>query len=172
MQNSMKHLDSVTSFHQKILSAWSSSFYPFLFIVFSRMLRNSTPHFVHPSVDQSDPFLVADTQLYKRLCLSVCWLVGLSVTIESKSEKTRISAPAHPSATDGRVSGLVFSLVECYKLYTSLSLCCQVGWSVRHARVEKWENAHFRPCPPVRNWWPCIRPCLIVINRNVLSMIE
>ena len=27
------------------------------------------------------------------------------------------------------------------------------------ARVEKWENAHFRPCPPVRNWWPCIRPC-------------
>ena len=107
MQNSMKHLDSVTSFHQKILSAWSSSFYPFLFIVFSRMLRNSTPRFVHPSVDQSDPFLVADTQLYKRLCLSVCWLVGLSVTIESKSEKTRISAPAHPSATDGRVSGLV-----------------------------------------------------------------
>ena len=34
-----------------------------------------------------------------------------------------------------------------------------VGRSVRHARVEKWENAHFRPCPSVRNWWPCIRPC-------------
>jgi len=28
--------------------------------------------------------------------------------IELKSVKTRISAPAHPSATDGRVSGLVF----------------------------------------------------------------
>ena len=27
--------------------------------------------------------------------------------IESKSGKTRISAPARPSATDGRVSGLV-----------------------------------------------------------------
>ena len=81
----MKHLDSVTSFHQKILSAWSSSFYPFLFTVFSRMLRNSTPRFVHPSVDQSDPFLVADTQLYKSLCPSV---VRPSVREhESKSEK-------------------------------------------------------------------------------------
>ena len=28
--------------------------------------------------------------------------------IELESVKTRISAPAHPSATDGRVSGLVF----------------------------------------------------------------
>ena len=53
-------------------------------------------------------FLVADMQLYKRLCPSVGPLVGPLV---------------------------------------------------RHARVEKWENAHFRPCPPVRNWWPCIRPC-------------
>ena len=40
---------------------------------------------------------------------SVGWLVGWSVTLESKSGKTRISAPAHPSATGiGRVSGLVF----------------------------------------------------------------
>ena len=57
-------------------------------------------------------FLVADTQLYKRLCPSVRpsvgWSVGRSVTLELKSGKTRISAPAHPSATDGRVSGLVF----------------------------------------------------------------
>ena len=53
-------------------------------------------------------FLVADTQLYKRLCPSVRPLVGPSVIIESKSEKTRISAPAHPSATGmGRVFGLV-----------------------------------------------------------------
>ena len=57
-------------------------------------------------------FLVADTQLYKRLCPSVGWLVDQLV-----------------------------------------------GWSVCHASVEKWENAHFRPCPPVCNWWPCIRPC-------------
>ena len=59
----------------------------------------------------SNMFLVADTQLYKRLCPSVGWLVGWlvgwSVVIELKSGKTRISAPAHPSATDGRVSGLV-----------------------------------------------------------------
>ena len=60
-------------------------------------------------------FLVADTQLYKRLCPSVRRLVsrlvgrlvGRSVTLELKSWKTCISAPAHPSATDGRVSGLV-----------------------------------------------------------------
>ena len=54
-------------------------------------------------------FSVADTQLYKRLRPSVGWSVGRSVeVIESKSGKTRISAPAHPSATGGRVSGLVF----------------------------------------------------------------
>ena len=56
-------------------------------------------------------FLVADTQLYKRLCPSVRRLVGRlvgwSVTLELKRGKMRISAPAHPSATDGRVSGLV-----------------------------------------------------------------
>ena len=61
-------------------------------------------------------FLVADKRLYKRLCpsvgpsvrRSVGWSVGWSVTLESKSGKTRISAPAHLSATGiGRVSGLV-----------------------------------------------------------------
>ena len=60
-------------------------------------------------------FLDASTHLYKRLCpsigRSVGRLVGRSVeVIESKSGKTRISAPAHPSATGGRVSGLVPSL--------------------------------------------------------------
>ena len=40
---------------------------------------------------------------------SVRWSVGEH---ESKSVKTRISAPAHPSATGGRVSGLVFSEVN------------------------------------------------------------
>ena len=43
-------------------------------------------------------FLVADTQLYKRLCPSI-------------GRKTRISALAHPSATGiGRVSGLVLNI--------------------------------------------------------------
>ena len=55
-------------------------------------------------------FLVADQRLYKRLCPSVRRSIGRSVTLESKSGKTRISAPAHPSATGiGRVTGLVFS---------------------------------------------------------------
>ena len=62
-------------------------------------------------------FLVADKRLYKRLCPSVCrsvgWLVGPSVRgHESKSEETRISAPAHPSTTGGRVSGLVLPLLH------------------------------------------------------------
>ena len=62
-------------------------------------------------------FLVADKRLYKRLCpsvgRSVGWLVGWSVTLESRSGKTRISAPAHPSATGiGRVSGLVSNFRE------------------------------------------------------------
>ena len=48
-------------------------------------------------------------------------LVGWSVTLELKSGKTRISAPAHPSATDGRVSGLVLSL-SLVSLSRSLSL--------------------------------------------------
>ena len=33
-----------------------------------------------------------------------------------------------------------------------------VGPSVCNDRVGKCEKAHFRPCPPVRNWWPCIQP--------------
>ena len=39
-----------------------------------------------------------------------------------------------------------------------------VRWSVRPwARVEKCENAHFCPCPPVCNWyWQCIRPCSLM----------
>ena len=37
------------------------------------------------------PFLVADTQLYKRLCPSVGWLVGRSVRgHESKSEEMSV----------------------------------------------------------------------------------
>ena len=61
-------------------------------------------------------FLVADTQLYKRLCPLVHWSVGPLVRQsngpsvhlhKSKSGKTCISTPAHPSPTGGSVSGLV-----------------------------------------------------------------
>ena len=64
-------------------------------------------------------FLVADTQLYKRLCPSVCPSVRRSVMIKLESVKTRLSAPAHPSATGiGRVSGLVSFFVHfpCYSM--------------------------------------------------------
>ena len=42
-------------------------------------------------------------------------------------------------------------------------LCPSVRRSVGHGdQVGKCENAHFHPCPPVRNWyWPCIRPCYL-----------
>ena len=68
-----------------------------------------------------------DTQLYKRLCPSVRpsvrpsvgWSVGEH---EWKSVKTRISAPAHPSATGGRVSGLVLLLLPLH-LNLFLRLC-------------------------------------------------
>ena len=60
-----------------------------------------------------EEFLVAEKRLYKRLCPSVRWSVRpLVMVIELESVKMRISAPAHPSATDiGRVSGLVFANV-------------------------------------------------------------
>ena len=70
-------------------------------------------------------------QLHKRLCPSVHPSVGRSVRdhesksvrrsimIELKSGKTRISAPAHPSATDGRVSGLVILNHRHNSLFTS-----------------------------------------------------
>ena len=53
-------------------------------------------------------------------------------------------------------------LVADTQLYKSLcpSIRPSVRPSVRRCqRVEKWKNAHFRPRPPIRNWWPCIRPC-------------
>ena len=72
-------------------------------------------------------FLVVVTQLYKRLCpsvgLSVRQSVGLSVRQhESKSRNMRISAPAHPSATGGRVSGLVLDTQLYVRLCLSIRL--------------------------------------------------
>ena len=54
-------------------------------------------------------------------------------------------------------------LMAYTQLYKSLcpsggpSICQFVGpWAL----VQKCENAHFRPCPPICNWyWLCIRPC-------------
>ena len=83
---------------------------------------------------------VCVTQLYNRLCPSVGRSVGWYVTHELKSGKTRISAPAHPSATGGRVSGLVYLfihlfifLVACYvTLQGALSVGRSVVWLVGH----------------------------------------
>ena len=41
---------------------------------------------------------------------------------ESKSVKTRISAPAHPSATGGRVSGLVHFLAFASWFYDTVNM--------------------------------------------------
>ena len=54
------------------------------------------------------------------------------------------------------------NLVSCghVTLKEALSVCPSIGPSVcPWARVKQWENAHIRPCPPVRNWRLCIRPC-------------
>ena len=76
-------------------------------------------------------FLVADTQLYKRLCPSVHRSVGPSVgrsvgEHESKSVKTRNSARAHPSATGGRVSSLVNCRLTTLRHFAHPSLCRSV----------------------------------------------
>ena len=64
-----------------------------------------------------------DTTLHPALSIcrsvgqSVGWSVGRLVRgHKSKSEETPISAPAHPSATGGRVSGLVFSSSSFFDL--------------------------------------------------------
>ena len=69
------------------------------------------------SAKQSVCFLVADSGLYKRLCLSVGLSVCRSVhEHESKSGNTCISVAAHLSATGiGRVSGLVFFAIVKYQ---------------------------------------------------------
>ena len=67
---------------------------------------------------------VADTQLYKRLCPSVDPSVRSSVRPSVHNDwvdkwEKRISAPAHLSATGGRVSGLVVTVFkqafECFE---------------------------------------------------------
>ena len=77
--------------------------YFYVCITWNKTIRKFLIHFGHCEFE----FLVADKRLYKRLCPSVRQSIGPSVVIELESVKTRISAPAHPSATGGRVSGLV-----------------------------------------------------------------
>ena len=72
------------------------------------------PSFVMVTLKFFFYFLVTDMKLFKKLCLSVGQLVRWSVMIELKSWKTRISAPAHPSATGGRVFGLVSDIMMQY----------------------------------------------------------
>ena len=49
-------------------------------------------------------------------------------------------------------------LVADWRLYKRL--CPSVAPLVRVIEFRKCENAQYRPCPPVRDWyWPCIRPC-------------
>ena len=59
---------------------------------------------------------------------SVRW----TVMIESKSGKTRISAPSHPSATGGRVSGLVF-LPLSFLFYFLVAVRLLLTWFVTHS---------------------------------------
>ena len=87
---------------------------------------------------------------YKRLCP----FVGPSVRL--------LYLSVGPSIGHARIEKCEIAfLVADTQLYKRLcpSVRPLVGpWT----RVEKWGNAHFRPCPPVRDWWPCIRPCFNV----------
>ena len=53
--------------------------------------------------------------------------VGLSIMLELKSGKTRISAPAHLSATGGRVSGLVVAILIVAPRYYRSDRCICIG---------------------------------------------
>ena len=62
--------------------------------------------------------------LFNSICPSVCPSFCRSITLELKSGKIRFSAPAHPSATGGLVSGLVQSNhVSSVKIVSPLNLC-------------------------------------------------
>ena len=61
--------------------------------------------------------------------------------IELESVKTRISAPAHPSATGGRVSGLVLLLVLHFLLLSFVLpflVLCRSHFEFTFADVTNW----------------------------------
>ena len=74
-------------------------------------------------------FLVADTQLYKRLCPSVRWSVGPSITLELKTRKTRIY--------DTAVVIVCVWVCECVAGVVGGGVGVRLGVGC--------------PCPPVRN---------------------
>ena len=120
----------------------------------------------HSSRIQSDPillkklrfhfFLVADTQLYKRLCPSVGPSVRRSVVIELKRGKTSVfdtfcvclsvgsgfgcgwglDAPAHPSTT------ILWPRVTCF--WKSLWAVFLAGWASWQQFTESSCNDHFK----------------------------
>ena len=98
--------------------------------------------------------------------LSVRPSVRPSVTIESKSGKTHISAPAHLSATDGRVSGLVLIFILSFFLPWFLPLLQNVIRFV-YASTSHWlicrPSIHLSVLPSVHP----IHPVHYVWVRNV-----
>ena len=62
-----------------------------------------------------------------------------------------------------RELGFFYFLVACTQLYNPP--CPLVGRSVgRLVCVSFFLNARYYPCPPIHNWWPCIRPCLFCVR--------
>ena len=89
-------------------------------------------------------FLVADTQLHKRLCPAVRRSV---MVIELESVKICISAPAHPSATGiGRVSGLVSHVLNQRgaQVHPSAKDCGRVSGAAHSLQRPAYtSNCHF-----------------------------
>ena len=68
------------------------------------------------------------------------------------------------SSSDSSPPSIIFFFFLDASTHLYKRLCPSVDPSVRGDRVWKRENAHFRPCPSIRNWyWPCIRPCLSAV---------
>ena len=140
-------------------------------------------------------FLVADTQLYMRLCPSVCHLSPQVEKWENKRFRTVlvvgscIYAPAHLSATVGRVSGLVFLhhetggygmvLNRVFDLiYIMLSFAkylvapCSGGPSVRQSILHIPELKGFLrycPCPTIPEWGGLYPSSLVIRYSFILS---
>ena len=84
----------------------------------------------------------------------------VAVMIESKSGKTRISAPAHLSATGGRVSGLVL-------FHYPLIIVHFV-----HNQLNKFLNGIVDPCKPVWTGESCGRlSAMAILQRFLLAVL-
>ena len=88
--------------------------------VFSRVLRDSTPRFVRPSVGWlGGPHFTF-----------FMFLRSLASLLLAKCFSNSNTAPAHPHATEVAVYPTLF-LVACYgTLHPTKSLCLLVGWSI------------------------------------------